>query len=46
MLLLAQPPRYAQIDMVQMESASLALIQAELIEPDLDARQGPELGGW
>ena len=39
MLPFAQPPLYARIDMVRMESASLALIEAELIEPDLYALQ-------
>lgn len=40
----AQPPLYARIDMVRLENETLAVIEAELIEPFLYPRQGPNLG--
>jgi len=44
MLPFAQPPSYARIDMVRLESGALAVIEAELIEPYLYPEQGPEFG--
>jgi glutathione synthase/RimK-type ligase-like ATP-grasp enzyme len=40
----AQPPLYARIDMVRLDSGALAVIEAELIEPYLYPLQGPEFG--
>lgn len=40
----AQPPLYARIDMVRLESGALAVIEAELIEPYLYPEQGPDFG--
>ena len=37
-------PLYARIDMVRLSHGKLALMEAELIEPFLYPRQGPELG--
>ncbi len=37
----AQPPLYARIDMVRLDSGGLAVIEAELIEPYLYPLQGP-----
>jgi hypothetical protein len=37
-------PLYARIDMLRMEDGSLALMEAELIEPYLYPVQGPQLG--
>lgn len=39
-----EPPLYARIDMVRLDSGELALIEAELIEPYLYPEQGPRLG--
>ena len=44
MLPFAQPPSYARIDMVRLDSGALAVIEAELIEPYLYPEQGPEFG--
>ena len=44
MLPFAQSPLYARIDMVRLESGTLAVIEAELIEPYLYPQQGPEFG--
>jgi glutathione synthase/RimK-type ligase-like ATP-grasp enzyme len=40
----ADPPLYARIDMVRLDSGALAVIEAELIEPYLYPLQGPEFG--
>lgn len=40
----ARVPLYARIDMVRLDDGTLALIEAELIEPYLYPRQGPRLG--
>lgn len=40
----AEPPLYARIDMVRLDSGDLALIEAELIEPYLYPQQGPSFG--
>ncbi|MBS0477359.1 MAG: hypothetical protein JSR28_19700 [Proteobacteria bacterium] len=40
----AQPPLYARIDMVRLDSGELAVIEAELIEPYLYPEQGPRFG--
>ncbi len=40
----AQPPLYARIDMIRLEDGTLAVIEAELIEPYLYPEQGPEFG--
>jgi glutathione synthase/RimK-type ligase-like ATP-grasp enzyme len=40
----AQPPLYARIDMVRLDSGELAVIEAELIEPYLYPLQGPDFG--
>lgn len=40
----AEPPLYARIDMVRLDSGTLAVIEAELIEPYLYPEQGPLLG--
>ena len=40
----AQPPVYARIDMVRLDSGALAVIEAELIEPYLYPEQGPKFG--
>ncbi|MEO0642444.1 MAG: hypothetical protein AAFY47_03370 [Pseudomonadota bacterium] len=39
-----ETPLYARIDMLRMEDQSLALMEAELIEPYLYPEQGPQLG--
>ena len=39
-----ETPLYARIDMVRGEDGALLLMEAELIEPYLYPRQGPELG--
>ena len=44
MLPFSQPPLYARIDMVRLDSGQLAVIEAELIEPYLYPQQGPEFG--
>lgn len=44
MLPFAQPPLYARIDMVRLDSGALAVIEAEAIEPYLYPLQGPEFG--
>lgn len=44
MLPFTQPPLYARIDMVRLESGQLAVIEAELIEPYLYPEQGPDFG--
>ena len=44
MLPFAQPPLYARIDMVRLDSGELAVIEAELIEPYLYPLQGPDFG--
>jgi hypothetical protein len=44
MLPFAEPPLYARIDMVRLESGALAVIEAELIEPYLYPEQGPDFG--
>lgn len=44
MLPFAQPPAYARIDMVRREDGTLAVIEAELIEPYLYPLQGPRFG--
>ena len=44
MLPFTQPPLYARIDMVRLESGQLAVIEAELIEPYLYPEQGPAFG--
>lgn len=44
MLPFADPPLYARIDMVRLESGELAVIEAELIEPYLYPLQGPQFG--
>ena len=38
------PPLYARIDMLRMEDGSLAVMEAEMIEPYLYPEQGPQLG--
>lgn len=40
----AQAPLYARIDMVRLTDGTLAVIEAELIEPYLYPEQGPDLG--
>lgn len=40
----AEPPLYARIDMVRLDSGDLALIEAEVIEPYLYPLQGPDFG--
>jgi len=40
----AEPPLYARIDMVRLDSGELALIEAEVIEPYLYPLQGPDFG--
>ena len=40
----AQPPVYARIDLVRLDSGELAVIEAELIEPYLYPEQGPGFG--
>lgn len=40
----AEPPLYARIDMVRLDDGRLAVIEAELIEPYLYPKQGPDLG--
>ncbi|MDE2410976.1 MAG: hypothetical protein KGM18_04275 [Sphingomonadales bacterium] len=40
----AQPPLYARIDTVRLDSGELAVIEAELIEPYLYPEQGPRFG--
>jgi hypothetical protein len=44
MLPFAEPPLYARIDMVRLDSGELAVIEAELIEPYLYPLQGPDFG--
>ena len=44
MLPFAAPPLYARIDMVRLADSTLALIEAELIEPYLYPQQGPDFG--
>ena len=44
MLPFDEPPLYARIDMVRMDSGQLAVIEAELIEPYLYPEQGPGFG--
>ena len=44
MLPFAEPPLYARIDMVRLDSGVLAVIEAELIEPYLYPLQGPKFG--
>jgi hypothetical protein len=44
MLPFAEPPLYARIDMVRLDSGALAVIEAELIEPYLYPEQGPKFG--
>ena len=44
MLPFAAPPLYARVDMVRLEDGTLAVIEAELIEPYLYPLQGPGLG--
>ncbi len=44
MLPFTQPPLYARIDMVRLDSGQLAVIEAELIEPYLYPEQGPDFG--
>jgi hypothetical protein len=44
MLPFSQPPLYARIDMVRLESGELAVIEAEVIEPYLYPLQGPDFG--
>lgn len=44
MLPFDQPPLYARIDMVRLDSGTLAVIEAELIEPYLYPEQGPRFG--
>ena len=44
MLPFAAAPLYARIDMVRLDSGELAVIEAELIEPYLYPRQGPDFG--
>ena len=44
MLPFDQPPLYARIDMVRLDSGALAVIEAELIEPYLYPLQGPGFG--
>lgn len=44
MLPFAEMPLYARIDMVRGQDGTLALIEAELIEPYLYPLQGPEFG--
>lgn len=44
MLPFAQPPLYARIDMVRLDSGELAVIEAEVIEPYLYPLQGPDFG--
>ena len=44
MLPFAAPPVYARVDMVRLESGTLAVIEAELIEPYLYPMQGPGFG--
>ncbi len=44
MLPFDEPPLYARIDMVRMDSGQLAVIEAELIEPYLYPEQGPDFG--
>lgn len=44
MLPFAEAPLYARIDMVRLDDGRLAVIEAELIEPYLYPRQGPEFG--
>ncbi|MFM5949315.1 MAG: RimK family alpha-L-glutamate ligase [Novosphingobium sp.] len=38
------PPLYARIDMVRLDCGTLAVIEAELIEPYLYPQQGPDFG--
>lgn len=40
----AEPPLYARIDMVRLDSGELAVIEAELIEPYLYPQQGADFG--
>jgi hypothetical protein len=40
----AEPPLYARIDMVRLKDTTLAVIEAELIEPYLYPLQGPDFG--
>lgn len=40
----AEPPSYARIDMIRLETSELAVIEAELIEPYLYPLQGPAFG--
>lgn len=40
----AQPPLYARIDLVRLDTGKLAVIEAELIEPYLYPLQGPSFG--
>ena len=44
MLPFDQPPLYARIDMIRLTSGTLAVIEAELIEPYLYPLQGPGFG--
>ena len=44
MLPFNEPPLYARIDMVRLDDSALAVIEAELIEPYLYPKQGPEFG--
>ena len=44
MLPFGEPPSYARIDMVRLDGGTLAVIEAELIEPYLYPEQGPEFG--
>lgn len=44
MLPFERPPVYARIDMVRLHGGTLAVIEAELIEPYLYPEQGPRLG--
>ena len=44
MLPFAAPPLYARVDMVRLEDGTLAVIEAELIEPYLYPQQGPDFG--
>ena len=44
MLPFAAPPLYARVDMVRLNDGTLAVIEAELIEPYLYPQQGPEFG--
>jgi len=44
MLPFARPPLYTRIDMVRLDDGTLAVIEAEAIEPYLYPEQGPNLG--